>query len=101
MAPLESSDLSPIARTQVSQPIPGQEKSDDQNSHGELRRHKNRHENLHIQKDDDGQVQLSISIFLHPELDPPQRHRMKSRNSETGERGITGEHAWRLRPGQI
>ena len=45
MAPLESLGLPPITRTQLSQPVPGQEKSDDQNSHGELPRHENRHEN--------------------------------------------------------
>ena len=39
IVPLKSLGLSPSARTQVSQQLPGQEKSDDQNSHGELHRY--------------------------------------------------------------
>ena len=98
MAPLESLGLSPTVRTQLSQSILGKEKSDDQkNSHGELPRYMNRHESRHFQKHDDERAQLHISIFFLPELDPPQRHLVVSRNSvllrNRRERGITGENA--------
>ena len=70
MTPLESMDLSPIARTQSSQPVPAPEKSDDQNSHGELPHYENRHENLHFHGHGDEQVQHHIATFLRQEFDP-------------------------------
>ena len=81
MASLESLSLSRIARRLLSQPVTGQEKSDDQSSHGELARQMNRHENQHLERHDDEKVQRHISIFSIQEFDPPQRRLRDCRHS--------------------
>ena len=106
MAPLGNSNRSPIFRKQLSQPVPDQEKSDDQNSHEELLRCTTRLDpvNQRSQRHDDGQPLPRISIFSLQEPDPPKirlRYSKKDCATPKPERGIAGENAWQPESGPI
>ena len=73
---LENLNPSPIARKQLSRPLPDQERSDDQNRPGEFPLCASRPDNQHSQRRNDAQAQLHISTSSLRAPDP-QRPRPK------------------------